>query len=347
MTALTRFWNWWTGELSDLWRGRGGDPPFSLVLTGEEVHLVDSSGGAALASARIGALDWSEQLDSLREAAEKRVGAPASVDVVLPQDQTFLSEERFEPREIGALRAAALLRVERLAQQSGQLLAFDIAPQPRKTPDDVYTEVAVAPEKTVREAAEYAERWGFRAARVSGPSPWREADERPVFYRDESPDPVLRPLRRAAAVLAVAALAGGAVGGARAMAARAALAEQTASASIASARDVGALSGRAEALGQFSSEAMSVASQRRGAPEISTLLAAAAAALPTAAHLDRFWVEGRRIRLEGRASDTRGMLEAMDASPYFEGARLARSGPTSTPGVTQFTLEATVKWSGR
>ncbi|WP_157755502.1 PilN domain-containing protein [Neomegalonema perideroedes] len=347
MTALTRFWRWWTGELSDIWRGRGADPPLALVLGPEEVHLVESSGGAAIASARIGALDWSEQLDSLREAAERRVGAPASVDVVLPQDQTFLSEERFEPREIAALRAAALLRVERLAQQSGQPLAFDLAPAPRKTPDDVYSEVAVAPEKTVREAAEYAERWGFRAARVSGPSHWRETEARPVFLRDESPDPALKPLRRAAAIFAVIAIAGGAFGAARALAARSALVEETNAASIASARDEGALAGRSDALARLSSAALAPSSQRRTSPEISTLAAAAAAALPPAAHLDKLWIENRRIRLEGRATDTRGVLEAMDASPYFEGARFVRSNSTSTAGVTQFTLEAAVTWSGR
>lgn len=347
MTALTRFWTWWTGELSDIWRGRGADPPLALVLGAEEVHLVESSGGAAIATARIGALDWSEQLDALREAAERRVGAPASVDVVLPQDQTFLSEERFEPREIGALRAAAMLRVDRLAQQSGQPLAFDLAPRPRSTSDDVFSEVAVAPEKTVREAAEYAERWGFRAARVSGPAHWRETEARPVFHRDDSPDPVLRPLRRAAAVLAVIAIAGGAFGAARALAARSALVEETNAASIASARDAGALAGRADLLERFSAEALQPASLRRSSPEISTLAAAAAAALPPAAHLDRFWIENRRIRLEGRATDTRGMLEAMDASPYFEGARFVRSNSTTTAGVTQFTLEAAVTWTGR
>lgn len=347
MTALTRFWKWWTGELSDIWRGRGAEPPLALVLGSEEVHLVESAGGAALASARIGALDWSEQLDALREAAERRVGAPASVDVVLPQDQTFLSEERFEPREISALRAAALLRVERLAQQSGQPLAFDLAPEARKTPDDVFSEVAVAPEKTVREAAEYAGRWGFRAARVSGPSHWRETDARPVFLRDDSPDPVLKPLRRAAAAFALIAVLGGAFGAARALAARSALVEQTSAASLASARDAGVLAGRADALQSFSNDAVAPTSQRRTHPEISTLTAAATVALSTAAHVDKLWIENRRIRLEGRASDTRGLLEAMDASPYFEGARFLRSNSTSTPGVTQFVLEAAVTWSGR
>ena len=113
--------------------------------------------------ATLDAADFSKQIDSLRVQALVQDPSRQPVTLWLPETQILVRNYVLSSRGRGAALAEATRRLQTETGYGAEELTVDIAIGPSGEPSTVVATLC----QTVREAQEYAQRWGFEAGSVS------------------------------------------------------------------------------------------------------------------------------------------------------------------------------------
>lgn len=320
---------------------------FALDLSNQRVSLVErtSRGFRERASVRSSDADFEEQIQAMRRRVARGRGGEARVDLFLPEELTLARVETFPAEARRQLREEAWWRLDSLTPYRPEELCYDVAllgAEP--TTGFLNVAIALAPRDIVDEAVAYAKAWGFAPQRVTA-APLEGFPHGPLFFEVANAAAEIRPLRRAAAGLALAASLLVAIGVVRGVGAREALAEEleTRQAEI-EAQLADALAVREETL-ELAFLAVQPLSRRRSAYLTIEWLDAMTAALPPGALVEQIDVDGDHVRIVGVAAGADAVLSAVSTVPAIVDARLA--APVRASGVAgapaRFVIEARLR----
>ena len=147
--------------------GRGGSVgPLALDLTEEAVVLcVRGNDGSVeeIARAPLDAVDFSAQIEALRTEATRRDPRQRQVTLWLPEAQILMRKMSLGSKQKGSALAEVALRLQSETEHRAEDLSIDVS----LSQDDSPSVVLAALVQTVREAKEYAAKWGFVPGPVS------------------------------------------------------------------------------------------------------------------------------------------------------------------------------------
>lgn len=192
---------------------RGGPTgPLALDLTEEAVVLcARGSDGSVdeIARAPLDAADFSAQIEALRTEAARRDTRQRPVTLWLPEAQILMRRMSLGSKQQGSALAEVALRLQSETEHRAEDLSIDVS----LGQDDSPSIVLAALVQTVREAKEYAAKWGFVPGLVSTRCHAEVFGPRlPVFNIDE-PEAAKAGKRKFRFAAAAALVVGAGIGG--------------------------------------------------------------------------------------------------------------------------------------
>lgn len=161
--------------------GGGSQGPLALDMTEDAVVLCRSKGDGSveeILSAALDAPDFSAQIQALQNEASEQDPARRPVTLWLPEAQILLRKMSLGSKQRSPALAEAALRLQSETEHRADELSIDVSVSRDGSPSIVIAALV----QTVREAREYAAKWGFVPGPVSTRC-HREAfgDRPPVF----------------------------------------------------------------------------------------------------------------------------------------------------------------------